>query len=396
MAKNRWKKPELHDHSDENHEHKATWLELFYDLIFVVALGELIHVLVKDFTITGLLKFIFLFMPVWWVWLSTTFYNDRFESHDLSQRIFTFLNILGLVLMTYFIHDALGETSDGFIISYLAVRTLIMSMWARAGIHNPPAQTFVGRYLIGFMLAAIFYVISLYFDGSTRFILWGCGFFIEYIFPVTTFKIQEALPEHSRTSHLPERFGLFMIIVLGESIVAVVQGMSGAHHMSTSAIISMLFGAIITFNLWWLYFDHVNARTIKTGMWNLAGWAYGHFPLIISVASLGASILVLITRNGDRLGSEAVWLISGSMSLALISIGLLEFTLSKKEETPCKTKFGQLVRFGGAALCLLVPFLCLEMHAWNMLFILTIILVLQVIQGELSEGHHHGEHDAIE
>jgi len=390
----RWKKPILHDHQHEDHQHRATWLELFFDLVFVVTIAELTHRLSVDISLLGVGKFLFLFLPIWWTWIGITFYNNRFQTNDLSERFSTFLVMLGIASLAYHIHAGLSTTSTGFALSYLFVRVIHFLLWYRAGWHNPQMKSIIHRYLFGIGATIVLWSCSLFFDTPIRFLLWGAGLLIEIIMPLTTLKLQKRHGSMEVSDYLPERFGLFMIIVLGESIIAVVRGISNTHHLTSNSLFTACLGAVFAFMIWWLYFDYINPRRIKDHPYFLATWAYVHFPLVTGIAALGAGILNLIELNGYLLPINVVWLVCGSMALSLGSIGILEYTLKPERGrgmTPCKTSSGKSIRFGGMALCLILPFFTSLHLAWILLSILILITSLQILHSEISDCHRHEE-----
>ncbi len=104
-----WQRPILRTDEEQGLEQKATWLELFYDLVFVVVIAELAHTLSEEINLVSLGTFTFLFIPIWWVWIGVTFYNERFKSNDVSYRLFLFLQMIPVAAMAVFADDALGE-----------------------------------------------------------------------------------------------------------------------------------------------------------------------------------------------------------------------------------------------------------------------------------------------
>ncbi|MEE8327660.1 MAG: low temperature requirement protein A, partial [Nitrosomonadaceae bacterium] len=131
-----WRKPVLRRDEDEEREYKASWLELFFDLVFVATISELSHILVHELTGTSVLKYLFLFVPVWWYWIGSTYYNERFATNDVSHRIFTLLQILAVAGLALHIRYGLGHKSQGFAVSYIFARVILITMWVRGGIHN--------------------------------------------------------------------------------------------------------------------------------------------------------------------------------------------------------------------------------------------------------------------
>lgn len=393
MAKKRWQKPVLHDHSKVDHKHRVTWLELFYDLTFVITISQLTHKLALEVTWSSIVQFIFLFIPVWWAWSGMTFYSDRFETDDLSQRIFTLLSILGVASLSFFIPTAFSTGTTGFVLSYVFIRLILLILWVRAGIYNKPFRPHMIRYAYGFTSSIIIWIASLWFPAPTTYILWIAALLIEYITPLTTMKLKERVASLHLSKHLPERFGLFMIIVLGESIVSSVRGLGQLPVVELNSIIIAGLGLAFAFTIWWLYFDHINERDIKPGNHYLAGWSYGHLPLVMSVAALGAAELHLLAQSGTILDWPTVWLVCGNVAIALISVGILEITLKKSEHAPCGTLYGKLTRFGGAGIALLLPFWEFTHRPAILLTCLIILFVFQIIQGETLPEHEHSHED---
>lgn len=396
MPKKKWQKPILHDHSQEDHEHRVTWLELFYDLVFVVTISQLTHHLAGDISLKGIGTFIFLFIPVWWAWIGMTFYSDRFETHDISQRLFTFLSIIGVTSLAYHIPHALDTTTTGFVLSYSFIRIILAVLWIRAGFYNKSFRPYSRRYSFGLLLSLSLWLFSLQFSGPLQWSLWGIGLAIEYITPLTTKNIKDRLPSQNKSGHLPERFGLFMIIVLGESIVGIVQGLNTVPLFDQNTILSFILGISFIFTVWWMYFDHINERKMKAGTWYLTGWSYSHLPLVMSIGALGAGILNLIKSSSSSLDQATLWLVCGTVSISLISMGLIELTLLKKEHTPCSQKIGKWTRFGGAFLCLSFPFIKAMESTPVLLSGLIMVFLIQIIQGENGHDHLHEEHAFID
>ena len=108
------------DNNNNNTNRHATWLELFYDLIFVVVISQLAHNLENDFSLYGSLGFLALFVPVWWSWTGAAFYATRFDTDDLGHRILILLQMIGAAALAVNVTDGLGNNSAGFALSYAA------------------------------------------------------------------------------------------------------------------------------------------------------------------------------------------------------------------------------------------------------------------------------------
>jgi low temperature requirement protein LtrA len=285
--------------NNNNTQRHATWLELFYDLIFVVVISQLAHNLDLDFSFYGFLSFLALFVPVWWSWTGAAFYATRFDTDDLGHRLLILLQMIGAAALAVNVSDGLGKDSSGFALSYAAIRVILVVEYLRTGRSKPfsSASPLIRRYTRGFLCAAVVWIISAFIPPPFRFVLWGIGLVIDFVTPITARRLPQFAPH---ISHLPERMGLFTIIVLGESITGVVAGVSGIEFDIYSMIVLGL-GLSIPFSLWWLYFDSVDGAPIravrekgKIGVYAL--WLYGHFPLVVAFTSVGVGIRHIVSN----------------------------------------------------------------------------------------------------
>ena len=117
-----WRKPCLRDEEIEGRERKASWLELFYDLIYVAIVAELTHTLAHHVTWAGIGEFVIFFIPTLWAWIGAMAYNERFDTDDASHRWFTFLKMLPVAVMAIFVHRGLEDGAIGFALAFAASR----------------------------------------------------------------------------------------------------------------------------------------------------------------------------------------------------------------------------------------------------------------------------------
>ncbi|MBW4677916.1 MAG: low temperature requirement protein A [Desmonostoc geniculatum HA4340-LM1] len=370
--------PRLRIGEETEEERHATWLELFYDLVFVVAVSQLAHNLNEDISFSGLLGFVVLFIPVWWSWIGTTFYANRFDSDDIAHRLLIGVQMLTAAAMAVNIHHGLGESSPGFALSYALGRAVLVVEYVRAGIHIPSARPLTTRYAIGFAIAAFLWLISAFIPIPWRFALWTLAIVIDFATPLTARKFQLGLLPHA--SHLPERFGLFTIIVLGEAVIAVVNGVS-EQKWDVSTVISAVFGLIIAFSWWWVYFDNLGGKPIeiarahgKVGVVNL--WLYTHLPLVIGIAAAGVGVeQILLSKPTLALPDSQRWLICGSVALCSLAVSILHrFGVIRY----CKIR--SQYRLGGAVVLVAIAIFGKGLLPVTVIALVALISVLQVVQ----------------
>ena len=326
------------DKKNKNEERHATWLELFYDLVFVVTISQLSHYLLHDVSLSNFFGFLFLFIPVWWSWIGTTFFATRFYSDDLGHRLLLLLQMGGAGAMAVNISSAFNNNFSGFALSYAFMRLILVIEYVRVSRtikSSESANPLVKRYIIGFSIAAIIWLISAFVPiTEIRFGLWIIGLIIDFATPISTSKLTSKFAPH--ISHLPERMGLFTLIVLGESIVGIVNGMT-EQIWDVYSVIEASLGLCISFSLWWLYFDSTGKLPIQIlrekGRISLyLIWLYSHFPLVVAITAVGVGIRRLISSEQHSvLSNSDLWLICGSVAISLISQSVLHLVSNEKD-----------------------------------------------------------------
>lgn len=232
------------------------WLELFYDLIYVVVIARLTHIVLEghDGQIGPheYLVFFTLFVPVWWSWIGHTMFENRFGTYDAIDRLLALLQMFFAVMLALAITDALGTTSTEFALAYAATRWALVLMYLRVYLSNPEARPAAKGFIFGFGFGSSLWIISIFFPPSIMFSLWIVGLAIEMITPFLLRKTLKPFPVHN--DHLPERTGLFAILVLGESILGLVTGAQRV-EFSTSFLVNVFLAFSVICAIWWLYFE---------------------------------------------------------------------------------------------------------------------------------------------
>jgi low temperature requirement protein LtrA len=376
----------------EEKERHATWLELFYDLVFVVVISQLSENLDHDISLIGLLSFIALFIPVWLAWVGAAFFATRFDTDDLWHRILTLLQMMGAAAMAVNVPEALGKTSAGFALSYAAIRFILVIEYLRVGHHIPSARPLTERYLISFSSSAIIWTVSAFVPSPLRFILWGIGLAIDFGTPLLVGRLAIKFAPH--IFHLPERIGLFTIIVLGESILGVVIGLTG-HEWNLYSTLSVGLGLSIPFSLWWMYFDNVGGSAIRAarekgriGIYYI--WLYMHFPLVVGLTAIGVGIKHAASSNQEiALPLSELWLICGSVASCLFVQAIFHLTAVGDFDTEYKTRRKwALYRIISGIVILAIPIFGLRLVPVTLMLILAVVCAFQIILDLRDHPHH--------
>ena len=274
--------PQLRTLAADQGERHATWLELFFDLVFVISIAEVVHTLEDYRSLGDFLGTAGLFVAVWWAWVGYTVYADRFDTDDLLHRVLVLAGMVAVVAMALSVHDALHGGSARFALAFVTVRGIVLLLNARARRHAAAARPLLNLYLVAFAIGASLWLVSVFVPEPARYLLWGVALAIELSAPwVGRHQIAKA-PIHA--SHLVERFGLFTLIVLGESVISVAQGAADV-DWTTATVAAAMGGFVVVACLWWLYFDRLDDGAIRSVLRGLI-WNYAHLPLLAGLVSV--------------------------------------------------------------------------------------------------------------
>lgn len=277
-------------------ERHATWLELFYDLVLAAAVSQISHGLNLDPSPRGLAVFTGLFIPIWWIWAGHTVYATRFDTDDFIYRLLTFLQMFAVIGMAVGVQRAASGYGEGFGAAYLVARVILLSLLARAFYHVPEARRFNSIYLVGFGAGASIWAVSLFLESGAQFILWGVSLAIELATPWYVWVRKDPLTSVS-ASHIPERLGLFTIIVLGESLFADIRGLT-EQYWEIRAFSAAFLGFLLAVCVWWIYFRHLERAIGRIKLWSGQPYIYSHFPLLAGVIIMSAGLLNAIIESG--------------------------------------------------------------------------------------------------
>ena len=305
---------------------RASWLELFFDLIFVAAVAQVSVPLSTDYTVQGLGRYALMFFLIWWAWLGHTMYSSRFDSDDILHRVLTFIQMFAAAAMAANAKAAFdSRDSAGFGAAYAVLRTVQSVQYLRAR-RLRETRRLTTLYAAGTGVAAVAWAVAAAIPIPARFYVWTVALLVDLSTPWIAARYTHKFPPHPE--HLPERFGLFTIILLGESVAAVMRGMESQETWPMSAAISAISGLGLAFGYWWWYFDGVKAaaeRRIQAGRGLKAFhvWTYIHFPMYLSIAVVGVGVEHVISLPaGSHLHREEflILVLSGLLVTILLQI----------------------------------------------------------------------------
>jgi low temperature requirement protein LtrA len=264
----------------------VSYLELFYDLVYVVLIARTAHHLAEHVTWRGVAEFAVVFGLIWVAWLNGTLYQELHGREDGRSRTYIFLQMFLLAVLAVYASDAAGDGGRVFALTYAALLTVLAWQWYTVQRRDEPGyRRLAGLYLAGMLVSVAVMAVSAALPPEVRLIVWAMlvvghvtgGAALMLGTPTGGLGVTVA-------ESLVERFGLFVIIVLGEVVVGVVSGLSESDRNAATLATGMI-GLCIGYGIWWSYFDLVGRRLPRRQHRAMAVWVYSHLPLAMAVAA---------------------------------------------------------------------------------------------------------------
>ena len=307
----------------------ATPLELFFDLCFVVAVAQasasLHHELVEGHIADGVVGFLMGFFGVWWAWMNFTWFASGHDADDVPYRLLTLLQMAGVLVYAAGVPAAIEDQVFTLaVIGYVIMRAALVTQWLRVARHHPAQRARSLRYAGGIATVQLLWLLILAAPTGS----WAPLFLVlaiaELLVPVWAERATGSLLFHPE--HIEERYGLFTIIVLGESILAASIGIRqiSVEGVTAGLIVIAIGGLLLAFGAWWLYFDHPGHLTPSPAV--AFRWGYTHVVVFASLAALGAGVYVAAEAEAghatERTGSLAVTIPMAGFLLGLVLLML--------------------------------------------------------------------------
>ena len=292
---------------DEPHR-AATPLELLLDLAFVAAVaqaaGSLHHGLVDGHAGNALISFPLVFFAVWWAWVNFAWFGSAYDNDDVLYRVAVFVQMTGVLILAAGVPRAFDERDYGVVVvGYVVMRLALVGQWLRVAASHPAGRRTALRFAGGIAAVQVCWLLRLAAPDSWSLPTFGVLAAAELAVPVWA-EAAGRTPWHPR--HIVERYGLFTIIVLGESVVSAtiaVQVALDADAAFAELAPVIVGGLLIVFSMWWIYFDLPSEHLVERARREIDVhaalpfiWGYGHYLVFGAVAATGAGLTVAIDQ----------------------------------------------------------------------------------------------------
>lgn len=282
----------------------ASPLELFTDLCYVVAIAQaaltLEHEIVEGKPGHGLVWFGVSFFAIFWAWLNFVWFNSAYDPDDTIHRVLTLLQIFGSLVLAAGVPQVFHEDFTLAVVGYVIMRIGLVLMWLRAAAGHPERRRTALRYAFGLIAVQSVWVVALIVtSGHIPLWLFIVAVALDFAVPFVA-ELAGTTPWHPH--HVAERYGLFFIIVLGETILSVTLALQVAFDEKDPPAelwYVVAGGVLVTFSAWWLYFARENAEILTSNTVGYA-WGFGHYAIFGATAAVGAGLSARIAYYGHH------------------------------------------------------------------------------------------------
>jgi low temperature requirement protein LtrA len=323
-----WQPPR--PHGEQPRERTVGPLELFYDLAAVVLVAQAAHHLAGHLTWGGIGEYAVVFTLVWIAWVNGSLHHELHGHEDARARSTFLLQILILAAMGAFIPEAGGARGAAFAVAAGVLFAVLAVLWLLAARGDEPQfRRPSWLFVAGTVTCAMLLAGTALLPAAGRVPAWGV-IDIAYLAAFTALMRWAAPAQVTAlmvSAALVERFGLLIIIVLGETLTGVVTGLA-REPVSGRTLAVGLVAVVIGFGAWWTYFDFVGRRPPRPHPMASLSWVLAHLPLTAAIAAMGAAMVSLITHaQAGRTPAATAWVLCGGAAVVLVSTMLVAVTL---------------------------------------------------------------------
>jgi low temperature requirement protein LtrA len=314
-------------------------LELLFDLTFVVAVAQVAEELRIEIeaghVLQGIVPFVMVFFAIWWAWMNFTWFASAYDTDDVPYRLMSLLQMGGVLVLAAGVPAAFEHQNFfGITLGYFIMRVGLVAQWIRAAIENPDGRTTALRYAGGVTVIQLGWISRLLLPTDVANQWWTV--YLAFVLLVALELIVPVWAERPGMTtwhphHIAERYGLFTIILLGETIAvlaAAIGTIVTAGDRVGPLIAVGISALVLIFGLWWLYFLQPAGDALAARRSGSFAWGYGHYFVFAGLGALGAGLGVVATfAGGHSTVSPEIAVASVSIPVALYLVALVAVQL---------------------------------------------------------------------
>jgi low temperature requirement protein LtrA len=326
--------PLVEEPTEAEEERKTSYIELFFDLVFVFAFTQVTALILEDTSVEGFLRSALVLAMVWWAWSAYAWMTDAIDVENSVTRLIMFAAMAAGFFMALSVPDAFQDEAAWFAVAYFVARVLHTTLYAWGVRQDPGYLAAVIRLAPWFLVAALVALIGGFVDPDYRAWIWLASLAIDAVGTLTVGRREWRISP----SHFAERFALIVIIALGESIVAIGIGTSDLERDTTYALsVVVAFAGVAA--LWWAYFDFTAIaaerslrRASAAARVPLARdvFTFFHYPIVLGIILYAVAAKKTLEHPVDPLSDAGRWSLGLGVAMFLCAFALMRFRVLRR------------------------------------------------------------------
>jgi low temperature requirement protein LtrA len=316
-----------------DHEHRVTPRELFFDLVFVFAFTQVATLLADDQTFAGLGRGVLVLAALWWTWSAYAWLTNTVDPEEGVVGVALLIALIAMFVAALVVPGVFDDEGVLFGAAFVVVWAMHTALYALAGRGSPDLLGAVLRLSPWTLLGATLILVAGFTDGARAW-LWLCALACAYVGGV----LSGATGWRLHPSHFVERYGLVVIIALGEAFISIGIGATGI-GIGPGEVAAAILGLLVATSFWLAYFDFFSIRAERI-LHDLEGadrvalardlYAYGHFPMIVGIVFFAFAMKNIVGDVGEELGSVAAFALCGGSALYLLTYSAIRIRVERR------------------------------------------------------------------
>ena len=324
----------VHEETAAEEERKTSYLELFFDLVFVFAFTQVTSLILEDTSLQGFARAALVLAMVWWAWSAYAWMTNAIDVENTVTRLIVFAAMTAGFFMALAVPNAFQAEAAWFAVAYFVVRVLNSALYAWGVRGDPEVLRAVARLSPWFVGAALVALVGGFVEADYRAWVWLASLVIDVVGTLTV----ASLEWHVSPSHFAERFALIVIIALGESIVAIGIGTSALTRDATY-VVSVIVAFVGVAALWWAYFDFTAIaaeRALRRASAHARGplardvFTFFHYPIVLGIILYAVAAKKTLQHPLEPLSDSGRWALGLGIAVFFLGFALMRFRVVRR------------------------------------------------------------------
>lgn len=366
--------------STQFEERKISWLELFYDLVYVIAISKITHYLSEHLDFSGFLDYTYLFIMIFWGWLNGSLHHDMHGSAGMRTNLMTLWQIGIVAALVVTLPSAAAGNLFNATIAIMAMQLYITYLWWSVGTYDKGHRKLNIPYTLCYLASFALMFISLFVEPSYTRALFYITLVLNYLPPFLSYlRMSGNDTSFALSASMTERLGLFTIIIFGEVVLGVINGVSAIESLGFQTWLNFAFALLIIFSLWWLFFSAIADRKSKKGFLKSNVMAMVYIPTLMALSAIGIAFnhLFFASENNTSLGIKMMLAIAISVFL----LGIVALTALLEYPVKFEQMKQNVQKILLVTTLLIVAFTAINFPVSLFVYLLIILLILLGVMG---------------